>query len=225
MATATATRKKKAAVKEVRDIVIPVPQLSSITFDVIGTAPYVPCRFTEDAVAAMVKKQMEGDKPGKKIVRKPKDFDRLYDQGFRTSTEGWHGIHAGAFRKAMIDACRLTDMKMVQAKMTVFVQADGFDVADGMPLVKIRTGKPERFQRVGWNANGTPDIRMGPRWVDWSVKLRLRWSASQFQIEDIYNLVNLAGDHVGIGSGRPLSKNGTGCGWGTFKIKGGLLIS
>ena len=118
----------------------------------------------------------------------------------------------------MVDACRMVGIHMTNMKMSVFVQADGVDAADGQPLVRIRTGKPRYFERIGQNANGSPDIRVGPIFDEWSVHLRLKWDLDQFSKTDISNLLMRAGIQVGIGSGRPFSVKGAGCGWGTFEL-------
>jgi hypothetical protein len=54
--------------------------------------------------------------------------------------------------------------------------------------------------------------------VGWTANLRIDFDADIFTGADIANLVLRAGVQVGIGEGRPFSKNSCGMGWGTFEI-------
>jgi hypothetical protein len=47
----------------------------------------------------------------------------------------------------------------------------------------------------------------------------LRWDADQFSVNDVMNLLSRAGVQVGIGEGRPFSKNSNGMGWGTWEVQ------
>jgi hypothetical protein len=55
----------------------------------------------------------------------------------------------------------------------------------------------------------------------WTTTLRVTFDADLFTLTDITNLLMRAGMQVGVGEGRPSSKNGIGMGWGTFSIEGG----
>jgi hypothetical protein len=151
---------------------------------------------------------------GKK-AREPRNFEKDYEQSQYISTEGWHGMPANGFRKAMVSACKLVDFVMTRAKLSIFIIHDGLD-ADGTPLVKITSGKPRRVDVPVRNADGSVDVRALPMWDTWGVTLRVRYDADQFTYEDIANLVERAGMQVGVGEGRPDSKKGCGMGWGTF---------
>jgi hypothetical protein len=50
----------------------------------------------------------------------------------------------------------------------------------------------------------------------WGCTLRIRFDADQFTVDDVMNLLERAGQQVGIGEGRPNSPNSFGMGWGTF---------
>jgi hypothetical protein len=52
----------------------------------------------------------------------------------------------------------------------------------------------------------------------WSATLRVKFDADQFTVTDVVNLLSRAGGQVGIGEGRPDSKESAGMGWGTFRI-------
>ncbi len=108
---------------------------------------------------------------------------------------------------------------MTLAKLSIFIEADGFDKADATPLVKITKGEPEYFESLVRVANGAPDIRPRGMWQPgWEANLRIRFDADQFTIEDVSNLLMRVGLQVGIGEGRPDSKMSTGMGWGMFEV-------
>lgn len=198
---------------------IAAPKIQTIEFEIVGTAPYVQARFSGKAMQAMMAKHIAGSVAKGKKVREARDFDADYEFAKHVSVDGWCGIPAGAFRQAMISACRLVGFKMTLAKLSVFVEADGFDKIDGVPLIRLE-GTPEKNTMAVRNATGVADIRVRPMWREWSAKVRVRYDADQFSIDDMSNLMARVGLQVGIGEGRPDSRESAGLGWGTFRIKG-----
>lgn len=205
---------------EKRQVQIAAPKLRTVEFALKGTAPYVQARFSAKAMQAMAAKMLAGSVSKKGAKREARNFDDDYQQAQHLSSEGWRGIPAGAFRQAMISACRLVGFRMTLAKLSVFVEADGFDKIDGVPLIRIE-GEPERLDMAVRNATGVADIRVRPIWRTWKAKLRVRYDEDQFSLDDITNLVMRVGMQVGIGEGRPDSRESAGLGWGTFSINEG----
>ncbi|WP_440940219.1 hypothetical protein [Immundisolibacter sp.] len=197
---------------------IKAPKIETALFRIVGTAPYVQARFSGKAKQQMAAKMMAGSTARGKKAREPRDFEDDYQQAMHVSTEGWVGIPAGAFRAAMISACRLVGFKMTLAKLSVFVAADGIDAIDGIPLIRIN-GTPERIDMAVRNATGGPDIRVRPIWREWSADVRVRYDADQFTLNDVTNLMDRVGMQVGIGEGRPDSRQSAGLGWGTFRLE------
>lgn len=213
--------KKKADVGKAparEHVSIPAPNFQIAVFHVIGTRPYVQHKFSEKARKAMMdamstpKKQRaksKGDRP-------PRNFDEDYRGAMHTATDSWHGIPASAFRNAMISACRLVNFKMTHAKQCIFVVEDGED-EDGWGLVRIVKGKP--VKHTGYvRYNGTVDIAVRPMWKQWEAKVQIEYDADTFTMQDVANLLARAGRQVGIGEGRPDSKDSAGCGWGQFRL-------
>lgn len=189
----------------------------------IGTAPYVQNKFGNKERDKLHKKHAAGDQPVKtKAPRPPKDFEANFEGAMHRMVDGRAGIPATAFRNAMIDACRVAGFVMTRAKMTVFVGQDGYDPDDGTPMVAFDKGEPAYTEMVTRNSDGTPDLRVRPMWAPgWEVTLRLTFDADQFSLSDVVNLLARAGAQVGVGEGRPFSKNSNGMGWGTFRIAEG----
>lgn len=216
-----------------QQVTISAPSLQVAEFIISGTSPYVQNKFPAKAKRAMHDKHAAGSRANKGTKKEARDFQADYrgaihwcgdskgleEADLAASENGWCGIPAPAFRNAMIDACRLAGFKMTIAKCTVFIEADGFDYEDMSPLVKITKGSPVYTEMAVRNATGVCDLRARPLWAPgWEAKLRVRYDADQFSTEDVANLLLRAGVQIGVGEGRPFSKNSAGMGWGTFEI-------
>jgi len=194
------------------------PKLRTASIPIVGISPYVQHAFSEKQRKKMEETQRAGQQARGKKNRQPKDFEEVYEAAKHISKDGWCGIPAPAFRNAMIDACRLVGFKMTHAKLSVFVEADGFDRNDGTPLVKI-VGEPHIHEAAVRNDSGVADIRWRPMWDEWSALVRVTWDEDQFSATDVMNLMLRAGLQVGIGEGRPNSPKSNGLGWGRFEVK------
>lgn len=201
------------------EVVITAPRLRTAIFKCVGTAPYMQARFTEKSIGKMKATHEAGTQSRGKKVREARSFEADCEAAKHVSTEGWVGVPAGAFRTAMIDVCRLVGFKMTLAKLSVFVEPDGFDKVDGTPLIKIQ-GTPEMNISGVRNANGNLDLRSRPMWRKWNIDVRVRWDLDQFSLSDVTNLLSRVGLQCGIGEGRPNSRMSTGIGFGTFEING-----
>jgi hypothetical protein len=199
-------------------VIISPPNFQDAMLTIVGTAPYVMNRMSSDNRQKMIEKQMQGGRSKKGEMRQPKDFDRIFRGTMHVSKEGWYGIPAAGVRAALISACRVCGFAMTRAKLSLFVIADGLDVEDGQPLVQI-TGKPVRRDLPVKLADGSTDIIPRAFFDEWSCRLHLQWDADQFSGADVVNLVARVGLQVGLGAGRPDSKNSPGQGWGTFRIE------
>lgn len=200
--------------------IIKPANLVTTTIRIKGTAPFVQNKFSKKAQDQMME-AMSTPKAAKKskTERPPRDYEDDFLQAQHRSTAGWNGIPCPAFRAAMIDACRTVGMVMTRAKMSVFVEPDGFDVDEGTPLVKlISESAPERTEMLVRNDNGSADIRIRPMWRDWAADVTLTFDADMITPESVVNLLDRAGRQVGVGEGRPFSKNSVGQGWGTFAV-------
>jgi hypothetical protein len=204
---------------ETEVIAIKAPKFSTMRIRICGLAPYMQARFSEKARQAMMAKMEAGTTAKGKKAREARDFDADFRAAQHISTEGWVGIPAAAFRNAMIDACRTVGFAMTKARMSVFVEADGFDAVDGAPLVRLIAGEPERTEMAVRNQTGVVDVRIRPMWRDWQADVRIRFDSEQFTGSDALNLLARAGLQVGIGEGRPFSKSSNGMGFGLFEVQ------
>lgn len=202
-----------------KTVTIKAPNLQTVAFGIEGIAPYVQNAFSAKAQEMMRLKQEAGGQAKKGGKRDAKDFQECYEQAMHKLPDGSHGIPAPGIRAGMISACRTVDFKMTLAKLCLFVEADGYDVKDGTPLIRITKGQPVYTEMMVRNQTGVADIRARPMWREgWRATLRIRFDADKFSATDIANLVNRLGQQVGIGEGRPDSPQSSGLGWGLFKI-------
>jgi hypothetical protein len=203
-------------------IVITPPHFRLLHVRVVGTAPYMQARFSEKSFQQMRAKQEAGETAKKGRKREPRDFLADYERAMHLTAKQEHGIPAAAFRNAAIDACRMAGFVMTRAKMSLFVLADALDKVDGTPLVLLHSkAGPSQSEMPAPNDNGSMDIRVRPMWDDWWVELVVRYDADQFTAADVTNLLLRAGVQVGVGEGRPFSRNSNGLGFGTFTVEGG----
>lgn len=207
-----------------QQVLISPPRFQTLEVTIIGTAPYCQNRMSVKTRVMMEEKQKEGQQAKKKTAKTAKDFDALFreaqyqlppDEDGNTA-----GMPAASFRAAMISACRIVGFKMTHAKMAVFVEADGYDVHDGTPLIRLYSENPPVMRtHTVRNATGVVDVRARPFWDEWKALVRIKFDADLFSASDVVNLLARAGIQVGIGEGRPDSKESAGMGWGVFRIQ------
>ena len=199
-------------------VVITPPDIRIVQLQIEGTAPLVINKFSAKAKEIMMATQMAGSTAKSKKNREAKDFEDLYNSARHISTEGWDGIHAASFRNAAISACRAAGFVMTKAKLAIFIEADGFDVDDMTPLVRITKGAPQMVISPCRNATGVIDLRPRPTYFPWAAELKIKYDAGILTDSDVINLMARVGMQVGIGEGRPDSKQSAGIGNGLFRI-------
>ena len=198
--------------------VITPPDIRIIELQIEGTAPLVINKFSAKAKEIMMATQMAGSTAKSRKNREAKDFEELYNGARHISSEGWDGIHAASFRNAAISACRAAGFVMTKAKLAIFVEPDGFDADDMTPLVRITQGEPQMVISPCRNATGVIDLRPRPTYFPWAANLRIKYDSGILTDSDVVNLIARVGMQVGIGEGRPDSKQSAGVGNGLFRI-------
>lgn len=201
-------------------VVISPPKFKVVVFHIVGVTPLVIHRFSAKTKAEMKQKMEGGKAASSKKDRQPKMTDDLYHEARYISPDGWDGFNASSIRNAMISACRLVGFKMTLAKLSFSVIADGWDKDEPqIPLIKI-IGNPVKQEDMARVATGQPYVTVRPAYHGWKADVKVRWDNDQFTLGDVTNLLMRVGMQVGIGEGRPDSKNSGGMGWGLFDIAG-----
>lgn len=202
-------------------VTIKPPNFGIAEFRIAGEAgsPLVIHRFSAKTKQQMKDKMETGKAAGSRKNREAKATDDLYEEARYRSSEGWDGFHASAIRNAMISACRLVGFKMTLAKLSVFTIPDGRDATEPqIPLVRIY-GDPVKQEDMARVETGQPYLTVRPAYHDWYSIVKIRYDMDQFTYVDIANLLSRVGIQVGIGEGRPDSKNSAGMGWGMFHVE------
>jgi hypothetical protein len=203
-----------------REIVnIAPPNLKVAEFRINGTSPLVIHRMSKKLKDQMAAKAQGGStQNSKKPKREAQDFAATYNEARYISEKGWDGFSAASIRCALISACRLVNFKMTLAKMSLFIIGDGRDKLEPqIDLVKIE-GEPKQTEMLARVETGQPYVTVRPMYWPWAAKVRIRFDADQFSVADVSNLLARVGMQVGLGEGRPDSKNSAGMGWGLFEI-------
>ena len=218
MAAPKNTAKSDATPKSSPIVTIKPPNFQIAEFNIKGDAPLVIHRFSVKTKAQMKQKMETGKAAGNKKNREARSTDDLYEEARYRAPEGWDGFNASAIRAAMISACRLVGFKMTLAKLSLFVIADGQDAQEPqIPLIRIY-GEPIKQEDMARVETGQPYVTVRPAYHVWKAKIRIRFDADQFTVTDVSNLIARVGMQVGIGEGRPDSKNSAGMGWGLFSV-------
>lgn len=201
-------------------ITIKPPNFGRAVFKVTGVAPLVVHRFSKKTKDQMQQKMEAGKSAGSKKERTAKSTEMTYEEAKYVSPEGWEGFNASAIRAACISACRLVGFKMTLAKMSIFVEPDGWDKLEPqIPLIRI-VGQSTLQTDMARVETGQPYVTVRAAYHAWSANIKIRWDADQFTLEDVTNLLMRVGQQVGICEGRPDSPNSCGMGWGLFEIEG-----
>ncbi len=216
MSKATATPVETTATS--KTVAISAPRFGFASFQLIGQDVLVQHRFSAKIKAQMKQKMEEGKSAGSKKNREAKDTDVSFQEARYISPAGWDGFNAAALRNAMISACRLVGFKMTLAKLSLFVEADGYDAAEPqIPLIR-NYGTPTKQEDMARVETGQPYVTVRAAYHGWKSTVRIRFDQDQFSVEDVANLLQRVGLQVGLGEGRPDSKNSAGMGWGLFSI-------
>lgn len=205
--------------QEKQAVVIKAPNFQKAEFALVGDAPLVIHRFSAKTKEQMKQKMEAGKTAGSKKNREAKSTDELYEESRYISEEGWDGFNVASLRAAMISACRLVGFKMTLAKLSLFVVEQGRDAKEPQfGLIKI-IGKPIKQEDMARVETGQPYVTVRAAYLKWSANVTIRWDNDQFTLQDVINLLGRVGLQVGIGEGRPDSKNSAGMGWGLFSVK------
>jgi hypothetical protein len=203
-----------------KQVQITAPNMQRAVLKIRGTSPYVQNKFSNKARQIMMDKQAAGSTAAKGVKRTPKDFEACCKEATYVTPDGGYGIPCGAFRAALVSACRTVNFKMTHAKLALKIIADTHDATDiGTDLVAITKGKPKRFEAMVRNDSGVADIRSRPMWAPgWEASVTIEFDADMFTVEDVSNLLARVGCQIGVGEGRADSKDSCGMGWGSFEL-------
>ena len=169
--------------------------LEHVIIPIVGISPLIVHAWSEKSKNMIADKQAGKAKNKKHEIRQPEEE---YEAAKHKGRPGWDGYPAAGFKAAMIRAAKLIGMVMKDTQMAFFIEAD----CEETQLVKI-TGKSRKRSDMVRVGVGASDIRYRPEYVDWSAKLSIEYNKGLLTIDQIHQLVKVAGYSCGIGEMRP----------------------
>jgi hypothetical protein len=193
---------------------VEVPPLEEETVEVQvwGRTPLIVNNFGMKARQQILGKQMKEAKLAREAKVPFDDFcGSLYAiPGARIngkklkSWESWplmkntFGFPASGFKKSMVSAC-----SFVQGIPKTILRGSIHIIGDLVPITYKRLVMREDVVRVGPFGRRTADIRFRGMFEDWSVTLKVSYNTRLLSIEQIVNLLEHAGNAIGVGEWRP----------------------
>lgn len=167
----------------------------TVIIPIRGTSPYI-CHNWDAKVEKMIedKEQKKGKVKGRE-ARKPEDE---VDACFYRDDKGRYCIPARAFKKAVVSAATSLD-DVRNFPKTKLRQAIFFD-GDLLPII-YNTEPEMRRDHVPANKGGP--MRYRPEFKDWAVNLVVTFNESVLSLDQVVNIISLAGFAVGVGDWRP----------------------
>ncbi len=190
--TATAAVPKSNGSQPTPEVVtLPAPDLRQVEIRLRGTSPQ----------KQMLGKQMKKASVGKEAKNPERDYkDSLY-----VLPGGGYGFPSIAFKAAAVRAGTYSDLKMTFLRGAFHVLGE---------MVKIE-GKPRMREDMVRLQGMTADIRYRGEFVEWSVRLPVKYNARAITLEQLVNLFAIAGFSVGVGEWRP-ERDGS---YGMFEVR------
>lgn len=189
------------AKKDVNVVQIKALNIQLITLNIIGDSPLIVHKWSEKAKKQMLDKQMKKAS----VSKEAKNPEELYEECLYHHPDGGFGFPTIGVKAAAVSACSQVDgLTKVDARAAFHIDGE---------LVKIE-GTPEPREDMVKIAMGTADIRFRAMFPTWSSQFDVKYNASVFSAEQIFNLFNVAGFGVGIGEWRP-QRNGS---FGRFHV-------
>lgn len=182
--------------------------IAEATFAIEGTSPLIVHKFSEKARKMIEDKQQGKSKGGKKTRDPEADF---YGSMYTFADGNKYGFPSGGFKAAMTRAGKQLGYTMVDLKGWFFIVPDD---RDGN-LVEI-VGTPRMRTDMVRIGNGTADVRYRPEFPEWGAVLRIQYNEKCISLEQLAELIALAGFSCGIGDWRP-EKAATGT-FGTWRL-------
>lgn len=179
--------------------VIPPPKIVVRAIPITGITSLIVHAWSEKAKRMMLDKQMKKAAAPKAA----KDPQEDYRSSTYVADEGWHGVPASSFKSAMVGACRAVEgLPMTMAKRMIFVVPDGISTAQNVELIRIE-GKPRMREDMVRLESGVADIRYRAEYFPWKAVVRVEINVGVVSVEQVVNLLDLAGLTEGICEWRP----------------------
>lgn len=173
-----------------KEVVISPVNLEDMFFGIEGVTPLLMNKFSDRE-----KKDMVDHQTKKTREKKARNIEEEIEEKIHRLSDGTVGFPATGFKKAMTESAPyLTGMNKKLAKGAFFVLGN---------LVPIEYKKQQINEATVKIGKGITMVRFRPEFDGWSCSLHIRYNANQISAEQIVNLANLAGFHIGVGDWTP----------------------
>ena len=202
--------KKQSVVKGgTKTIEIPRIKKERVRITIVGLSPLMVNNFSEKSRKEIDDKQQKKAAKARDGRNPAKEYDAAF---YHMSKKGKYGMPAAGLRNAAVSACRFVEgVSMTVAKGCLFV----LEQENGLVEIKGKPTMDERIVRVGTFGNKKPMTRYRPRWDKWECTFEVLYASDTISSEQLLNLFDKAGFHVGLCEYRP-EKSGN-C--GMFEVK------
>ncbi len=181
-------------------IVLSPPKVETVNVEVIGTSPLICRNWSQTQKDLMLAKQTKRACK----AREAKKPERDYEESLYRHPQGGYGFPAVAFKAAAVRAGTYADMKMTFLRGAFHVSGE---------MVKLN-GEPSMREDMVRLQGKVADIRYRGQFAEWSAVVPIQVNLSVLSIEQLANLLVIAGFAVGVGEWRP-EKNGQ---YGRFDV-------
>lgn len=193
------------------EIEIPAPRQNIFRVKLKGITPYIPEQIPDRVLDALEAKHMKKAK-GPKPIRDPR---REAEEKIYKDAKGRPVIPAQNIKAAVVDG-----VTFQQDKIKGLVKG-AVQIIDG-EFVRLQF-KRKKFKRdTGRCADVKRTLSIIYRYYfyDWSCTVTISHNANLISSAQVFNLLKLAGTHVGIGGKRPYVHGSSGKGgiFGTFNV-------
>lgn len=200
---AAAATKDQGAAGADKPVQVPELRLRRVTIKLVGTSPVIVHAWDEKA-----KEQIRSTQQRQaKMKRAPKDPVASARACEYRDVSGKECLLALAFKSAIVSASRFVEgLPMTVLRGALFV--DGQTTSErGEDLLYLKFKRKSVREDMVRVSNGKPDMRYRPQYEGWSVDLPIVFNESVISIEQIVNLLRVAGFSVGVFEWRP-ERNG-----------------
>lgn len=189
---------------EKQSVEIPQIQIKIANIELIGLSPLIMHKFSEKAKRQIEDKQQKKAKQGKEA----RDPNQEAENAIHYDEDHDYCFPSNAFKGAAVRAATDAGLKMTDMRRAFHINGETVKIIADAPIL--------RTDRVVIGM-GTTDIRYRPQFNNWRCTLQVSYNSSVISLEQICNLLNIAGFGVGIGEMRPEKKGGFN--FGMFQVR------
>ncbi len=187
------------ATKGRKDDVLSIPEIrvKNVTLHLIGDSPLLSHRFSDASKQKMFETQTKQANKAREALNPKAE----YEGAFYPLIDGYYTHPAIAFKKSMVNAIRQIDgitMTMGKGVFHIFGEKDKSYVFIKGSTPRMR----EDMTRVS-GPSKAPKFTYRPEFVDWWTTIILSFNENgKLSLEQLVNLINIAGNSVGVGDWR-----------------------